>query len=173
MFCAVPQVAEMKKGRLGYSIGAANSSAEVQLSEALHAAAFLDSNPLGTPYMTSNAQSVSPDALAAHASATFSAGNMVLSAAGVADHAAFVAAAEASFGGAADGAASAPSPYGGGEVRVKTSGGQSYVALAFQVCIYYIQYIYIYLCVCVCVCMYVCVCVFCVCVFCVCVISYL
>jgi len=126
------EVAEMKKGRLGYSIGAANSSAEVQLSEALHAAAFLDSNPLGTPYMTSNAQSVSPDALAAHASATFSAGNMVLSAAGVADHAAFVAAAEASFGGAADGAASAPSPYGGGEVRVKTSGGQSYVALAFQ-----------------------------------------
>lgn len=128
------QLAEMQKGRLGYSIASANSSAEVQLSEALHAAAFLDSNPLGTPYMNGNAPSISVDAIAEYAASTFSGSNMVLSAAGVSDHGAFVAAAESAFGGAAAGsAASATSAYGGGEVRVKTSGGMSYVALAFEV----------------------------------------
>ena len=57
---------------------------------------------------------------------------MVLAASGV-DHASFVSAAEASFGSASgDAATTAASPFLGGEVRVRTTGANSFVALAFQ-----------------------------------------
>ena len=122
----------MASGRLAYSISSAASSAEVQLSEALHAAAFLDSKPLGTPYMNAAASGVSGDALKEFAATAFSAENMVLAGAGV-DHKSFVAAAEASFGSAASGnALSAPSAYRGGELRIKTAGGESFIALGFE-----------------------------------------
>jgi len=126
------EVDEMKTGRLGYNLTSASTSAEVQLSEAVHAAAFLDSKPLGKPYMNKAAASVSTKDLTSFAETVFSPDNMVLSAAGV-DHASLVAAAEAAFGSVKSaGALSAESAYRGGEVRVKTAGGDSYVSLAFE-----------------------------------------
>lgn len=109
------------------------SDINIALSEATHAAAFLDDTPLGHSSFVSGTPAFSSDDLRAFITSKFSANRMVVAATGV-DHNELVNLVNQQFGGVPAGDAStvSGSAYVGGEVRSKASTGVAAYSVSFS-----------------------------------------
>lgn len=111
------------------------ASPDVTVGEALHAAAFGDSSPLGHSLYAARHRlsAISPDVLRDYAARTFGGKRMVFAGTNV-DHGELTALVSDALGGVEAGAdSSAPaSPYSGGEARIAGASPLVHVALAFE-----------------------------------------
>jgi processing peptidase subunit alpha len=130
---------ELKHARESYAKGieARAASAETQIMEGIHAAAYFN-NSVGLPLYASKAalSSFTPDALRDYMTTLFTPSRMVISGVGV-DHADFVQQVGASFQSlpANNNLQTAPAQYTGGEVRMHNTSGDipfAHVALGFE-----------------------------------------
>jgi predicted Zn-dependent peptidase len=108
----------------------AGENPSILLSEAVCAAAFKDSSPLGHPMIV---EGPSTAALGEYVGTQYVGGNITVAGAGC-THDELNSLAQAHFGGAANAPPTmAPaSPYSGGEVRVAAAGGATFMALGFE-----------------------------------------
>lgn len=109
-----------------------------QLDDALHEAAFGAFAPLGNPAHSGNALTASVDKVMAFRARTFSPSNLVVSATGISQDALKTAVdTHFKFGAGSKNALPAtplpPSPFIGGDVKIRTGSDKSYAGIAFPV----------------------------------------
>jgi len=125
------EVDELKKTN-DTEIKAALKSPSNVLSELIHAAAYGEESPLGHNFYSQNAN-ISGDSLLKYHSKTFVGSNLIVVGVNV-DFKQFVGQVEKQFSGAPTGVfVSPPSPYTGGEIRLKADSPYTYLGLAYQV----------------------------------------
>jgi len=111
------------------------SNPEAQLGELIHEAAFGETSSLGASRFAVNAHNIDVASVLAYRAAHFTAPNLVVSASGLShDHLKALVERNASKLATGSKTAFAPSPFNGGEVRVrKDLHGETFVAVGFPV----------------------------------------